>query len=65
MHIASLLAAVVGAVYLAGTVRARAVFAHYMIGTVTDAHAHQDIDDAIAMGLDAFALNMSVLPLCL
>jgi len=25
---------------------------------VTEDHAHQDIDDAIAMGLDAFALNI-------
>ncbi|OCL08544.1 glycoside hydrolase family 71 protein [Glonium stellatum] len=36
----------------------RAVFAQYMVGTVTEAHAHQDIDDAVAMGLDGFALNI-------
>lgn len=33
-----------------------AVFAHYMLGKVTQAHAEQDVDDAMAMGLDAFAL---------
>ncbi|TVY25040.1 Mutanase [Lachnellula hyalina] len=38
---------------------ARAVFAHYLVGTITDAHALQDINDAIAMGLDAFALNVA------
>jgi hypothetical protein len=32
---------------------------------VSEAHAHQDIDDAIAMGLDAFALNVSVALPCL
>ncbi|KAE9973970.1 hypothetical protein EG328_004093 [Venturia inaequalis] len=36
---------------------AKAVFAHYMVGSVTEAHAHQDIDDAVAMGLDGFVLN--------
>ncbi|KAK0638185.1 Glucan endo-1 [Lasiodiplodia hormozganensis] len=34
------------------------VFAHYMVGTVTAAHAQQDIKDAAAMGLDGFALNI-------
>ncbi|KAE9964512.1 hypothetical protein BLS_008270 [Venturia inaequalis] len=28
-----------------------------MVGSVTEAHAHQDIDDAVAMGLDGFVLN--------
>ncbi|QDS76562.1 hypothetical protein FKW77_006819 [Venturia effusa] len=36
---------------------AKAVFAHYMVGVFTEAHAHQDIDDAVAMGLDGFVLN--------
>ena len=52
-----------------GTVKAKAVFAHYLVcysylsanlvttncpnyqvGTITEDHAHKDIDDAIAMG---------------
>ncbi|KAF3009721.1 hypothetical protein E8E13_009042 [Curvularia kusanoi] len=33
------------------------VFAHYMIGEITDAHTRQDIIDAKALGLDAFAMN--------
>ena len=32
-------------------------FAHYMIGEITDAHTRQDIIDAKALGLDAFAMN--------
>jgi len=28
------------------------------VGTVTTAHAHTDIDDAVAIGLDGFALNI-------
>lgn len=40
------------------TSEAKAVFAHYMVGSVTQEHAHQDIDDAKAMGLDGFALNV-------
>jgi hypothetical protein len=35
------------------------VFAHYMVGTVTTAHAQQDIAEAAAMGLDGFALNVA------
>ncbi|KAB5575260.1 glycoside hydrolase [Coniochaeta sp. 2T2.1] len=39
---------------------AKQVYAHYMIGTVTagSGHAELDIDQAIAMGIDAFALNV-------
>ena len=33
------------------TVKAKKVFAHYMLGTVTQEHAQQDIDEAIAMGV--------------
>lgn len=33
------------------TSKAKKVFAHYMLGTVTQAHAQQDIDEAIAMGV--------------
>ena len=43
---------------LASGAQAKHVFAHYMVGTVTEAHAHQDIDDAKGMGLDGFALNI-------
>lgn len=34
-----------------------AVFAHYMVGTITEEQAHKDVMDAHALGLDAFALN--------
>lgn len=33
-------------------------FAHYMIGNILDEHTRQDIVDAKALGLDAFALNI-------
>lgn len=36
----------------------KAVFAHYMIAGCTQEHAQQDIDDALAMGIDAFAINI-------
>ncbi|KAL7796731.1 glycoside hydrolase family 71 protein [Trichoderma ceciliae] len=35
----------------------RAVFAHYMVGTMTQSEAIQDVTDARAAGFDAFALN--------
>lgn len=35
------------------------VFFHYLIGTLTDAHCDQDIQDAQALGADAFALNLA------
>ena len=37
---------------------AKQVFAHYMVGTVSTAHAQQDIADAVAVGFDGFALNI-------
>ncbi|KAL1980826.1 hypothetical protein VTN96DRAFT_3521 [Rasamsonia emersonii] len=37
----------------------RPVFFHYMIGTITDEHCEQDIRDAQALGVDAFALNLA------
>ncbi|KAK2755570.1 hypothetical protein FQN54_006510 [Arachnomyces sp. PD_36] len=52
-------ALVAGSSLLAGA-NAQSVFAHYMIGAVdasTD-HAERDIQDAIAVGLDAFAMNV-------
>ncbi|TGO33228.1 hypothetical protein BHYA_0259g00100 [Botrytis hyacinthi] len=36
------------------------VFFHYMIGGINDTHCEQDIIDAIALGVDAFALNLAV-----
>ncbi|EED15492.1 glucan endo-1,3-alpha-glucosidase agn1 precursor, putative [Talaromyces stipitatus ATCC 10500] len=40
---------------------AKAVFAHYMVGGITQHHANTDIQGAINVGFDAFALNfMSV-----
>ncbi|KAI9834977.1 MAG: hypothetical protein M1819_002700 [Sarea resinae] len=38
--------------------RSKAVFAHYMVGTVDVDHAQTDVDDAVAMGFDGFALNI-------
>ncbi|CAI6335400.1 unnamed protein product [Periconia digitata] len=35
------------------------VFAHYMIGEIFDDHTEQDISDAKALGIDAFALNIN------
>ncbi|GAM35240.1 glucan endo-1,3-alpha-glucosidase [Talaromyces pinophilus] len=35
----------------------RAVFAHYMVGSMTAAEAVTDVNDAIAAGFDGFALN--------
>ncbi|KAL6837268.1 glycoside hydrolase family 71 protein [Trichoderma camerunense] len=40
-----------------GSIVPRAVFAHYMVGTMTQAEAVQDVQDAKAVGFDAFALN--------
>ncbi|KAJ5570229.1 uncharacterized protein N7459_009659 [Penicillium hispanicum] len=37
---------------------AKNVFAHYMIGTTDADHAQKDVQDAIAIGLDAFAMNV-------
>jgi hypothetical protein len=34
-------------------------FAHYMIGEIFDEHTKKDIEDAMDLGLDAFALNIS------
>lgn len=34
------------------------VFFHYMVGTITDAHCQQDVQDAQSLGVDAFALNL-------
>ncbi|CRG88942.1 hypothetical protein PISL3812_05977 [Talaromyces islandicus] len=34
------------------------VFAHYMVGGITQDHANTDIQQAIAAGFDAFALNL-------
>ncbi|KAA8575569.1 hypothetical protein EYC84_004708 [Monilinia fructicola] len=36
------------------------VFFHYMVGGINDEHCEQDIIDAIALGVDAFALNIAV-----
>ncbi|TGO71087.1 hypothetical protein BELL_0621g00020 [Botrytis elliptica] len=36
------------------------VFFHYMIGGINDTHCEQDIIDAVALGVDAFALNLAV-----
>lgn len=33
-------------------------YASYQVGTVTQEHAHKDIDNAKSMGLDGFALNI-------
>ncbi|KAH8903098.1 hypothetical protein BR93DRAFT_941010 [Coniochaeta sp. PMI_546] len=51
--------AAVAALSLIGNVQAKAVFAHYMVGTTTEDHIHQDIDNAKKIGLDGFALNIA------
>ncbi|KAF1989077.1 glycoside hydrolase family 71 protein [Aulographum hederae CBS 113979] len=43
---------------LATAAQAGQTFAHYMVGTTTEAHVKQDIDEAAAAGFDAFALNV-------
>ncbi|GME58339.1 glucan endo-alpha-glucosidase agn1 [Neofusicoccum parvum] len=59
LRLRSALVAVASSVlYFAHGVAAKAVFAHYMVGTTTETHAHTDIDDAAAAGLDGFALNI-------
>ncbi|TAQ88748.1 hypothetical protein B7494_g2922 [Chlorociboria aeruginascens] len=40
-------------------VSTKGVFAHYMVGVTTEAHVQQDVDDAVAMGFSAFALNVA------
>ncbi|CAD6580185.1 MAG: hypothetical protein ASARMPRED_009379 [Alectoria sarmentosa] len=58
MHLSDVLSITVTVLHLLGRAQAKAVFAHYMVGSVDEAHAQQDIDDAIAIGLDGFALNI-------
>lgn len=36
----------------------KAVFAHYMVGTVEPEHVQQNVRDAAAICLDGFALNV-------
>ncbi|CAM1506137.1 Fc.00g057780.m01.CDS01 [Cosmosporella sp. VM-42] len=38
--------------------QAKAVFAHYMVGGISQAHVQTDIDNAISVGFDGFALNV-------
>lgn len=58
MHLSNILSTTAAVLHLLGKAQAQAVFAHYMIGTVSEDHVQQDIDDAIAIGLDGFALNI-------
>ena len=46
-----LAAAAVASPSASQTPKAKRVFAHYMLGTVTQEHARQDIDEAVAMGV--------------
>ncbi|GME35786.1 glycoside hydrolase family 71 protein [Neofusicoccum parvum] len=59
-NIAALVSFLIFTIAELGTAKAvtKGVFAHYMVGTVYEDHAHQDIKDAFAMGLDGFALNI-------
>ncbi|OJD39955.1 glucan endo-alpha-glucosidase agn1 [Diplodia corticola] len=58
-QVTSALMAVANSVlYFSDAAIAKAVFAHYMVGTTTEPHVHTDIDDAAAAGLDGFALNI-------
>ena len=57
-----LIAAVTASIALCGSLAdARDVFAHYMLGSLDSStnHAAQDVSNAQAMGLDAFALNVA------
>ncbi|KAB5511388.1 glycoside hydrolase [Coniochaeta sp. 2T2.1] len=58
--ISSLFTAFAGQALWARLTAAKSVYAHYMVGTVTEGsgHAELDIDQALAMGIDAFALNV-------
>lgn len=58
MHLSNIVSATAIVLHFLGKVQAKAVFAHYMVGTATQDHAQQDIDDAIAIGIDGFALNI-------
>ncbi|OKL55799.1 hypothetical protein UA08_08838 [Talaromyces atroroseus] len=42
---------------LTGRSASKAVFAHYMVGSMNSSEAAQDVTDAIAAGFDGFALN--------
>ncbi|CRG83032.1 hypothetical protein PISL3812_00380 [Talaromyces islandicus] len=42
---------------LTGRSASRAVFAHYMVGSMVEDEAAKDVKDAIAAGFDGFALN--------
>ncbi|KAL6718912.1 hypothetical protein ACLMJK_003147 [Lecanora helva] len=58
-HGIALTAFILIAVYLASECKAKAVFAHYLVvGSTYQSHAQQDIDDAVAIGLDGFALDI-------
>ncbi|KAK4692441.1 hypothetical protein P7C71_g4764, partial [Lecanoromycetidae sp. Uapishka_2] len=52
MHLSIASSAIAAFMLFANYIQARAV------GTISEDHAHQDIDDAMAMGLDGFALNI-------
>ncbi|OBT83372.1 hypothetical protein VE02_08364 [Pseudogymnoascus sp. 03VT05] len=41
------------------TMSGKPVFMHYMIGTIYEAHCKQDMNDAKALGVDAFAINFN------
>lgn len=58
MRLSNVLSTTAAVLHLIGKAQAKAVFAHYMVGTVDKDHAQQDIDNAISVGLDGFALNI-------
>ncbi|CAG8983304.1 hypothetical protein HYALB_00007432 [Hymenoscyphus albidus] len=58
MHSFSYLVVAVASVFAIRLVDAKAVFAHYMLGSIDQDHAEKDIEDAIAMGFDAFSINI-------
>ncbi|KAF7336343.1 Glucan endo-alpha-glucosidase agn1 [Mycena venus] len=60
MHLAALLAALSWVLPLFQHVQSRQVFAHYMVGTVTEAHVRVDIDQAKDAGIHGFSLNVGV-----
>lgn len=51
MRVSQFFSTFTAALFSIGRTQAKHVFSHYMVGTVTEAHAQKDIDDARAMGV--------------
>ncbi|KAJ6565183.1 glycosyl hydrolase family 71-domain-containing protein [Mycena vulgaris] len=58
MQISLFLSVITWAFALVPNVQCRAIFAHYMVGSVTEQHVKIDIDQAQAAGIQGFSLNI-------